>query len=86
VPQNPGWVSGARYAGFGFEFAATIVVGVVLGSYLDDWLGTEPWLMLLITLAVMVGALRRLLSSLKRHSSRGPSEHTGQTPGDRDSL
>ena len=68
-PRDSGLISGARYAGFGFEFAATIVAGVLIGNYLDQWLGTSPWLLLLFTLGAMVGALQRLLSSLKKHSS-----------------
>ncbi|HVN86930.1 MAG TPA: AtpZ/AtpI family protein [Candidatus Binatia bacterium] len=69
-PRDSGLISGARYAGFGFEFAATIVAGVLVGNYLDQWLGTSPWLLLLFTLGAMVGAVQRLISSLKRHSSR----------------
>jgi F0F1-type ATP synthase assembly protein I len=67
---DPGWVRASRYMGFGFEFAAIIVAGVIGGSYLDERLGTAPWLTLLITLAAMVGALQRLLSGLKKNSSR----------------
>jgi F0F1-type ATP synthase assembly protein I len=63
-------IGGARYAGFGFEFAATIVAGVLVGNYLDQWLGSAPWLTLLGTLGAMVGAVQRLILSLKKHSSR----------------
>jgi len=69
-PTDPGWVRGARYAGFGFEFAGIIVAGVVLGDYLDRHLGTAPWLTLLLTVGAMAGAVRRLLWSLKKNSSR----------------
>jgi F0F1-type ATP synthase assembly protein I len=69
-PEDPGWVRAARYAGFGFEFAGIIVAGVLLGDYLDRHLGTLPWLTLLLTIGAMVGAVRRLLWSLKKNSSR----------------
>jgi len=62
---------GLRYAAFGFEFGTTIAVAVVGGYYLDDYLGTAPWLTLLLTIGGMYGALKRLLWSLKRHSKTG---------------
>ncbi len=62
-------LSGARYLGFGFEFAATIVAGVLIGNYLDQWLGTGPLFTLAVTLGAMVGAVQRLISSLRKHSS-----------------
>jgi len=69
-PEDSGWVQAARYAGFGFEFAGIVVAGVLLGDYLDRHLGTAPWLTLLLTVGAMAGAVRRLLWSLKKNSSR----------------
>jgi len=60
--------AGLRYLGFGMEFAAIIVAGVALGYYVDAALGTSPWVMLVLTIGGMIGAVRRLLWSLKRHS------------------
>jgi len=62
--------AGLRYLGFGMEFAFTIVAAVMLGYYADDYLRTTPWLMLLFTVGGMVGAVRRLLWSLKKHSGQ----------------
>lgn len=53
----------------GFEFAGTVVAGVLLGYYIDGRLGTAPLFTLLLTLGGMGGALWRLLWSLKRFSS-----------------
>lgn len=60
----------ARYTGVGFEFGGTIVAGVLLGNYLDQWLGTAPGLTLVFSLGALAGAVQRLISSLKKHSSR----------------
>ena len=67
--------------GVGFEFAATVVAGVILGHYVDGKLGTEPLFTLLLTLGGMGGALYRLLWSLKRSSSQ--SEDGGGSDTDR---
>jgi F0F1-type ATP synthase assembly protein I len=60
--------AGIRYAAFGTELAFTIIAGVFLGYKADQYLGTEPWLILLFTLGAFYGAIRRLLWSLKRNS------------------
>ena len=53
---------------FGFEFAGTVVAGVIGGYYLDEYLGTSPLFILVVTLAGMGGALYRLIWSLKKFS------------------
>ncbi len=63
------FLAGARYMAFGFEFAGTIVAAVYIGYRCDEYLNTTPWLMLLLTLGGMVGAVTRLLRSVKKHSS-----------------
>ena len=60
-------VAGARYMAFGTELALTVIVGVYLGYKADQYLGTEPWLMLLLTLGGFYAAVRRLLWSLNRN-------------------
>ena len=48
--------SKAKEKGFGFamrigmELVASLVIGVGVGVLFDNWLGTEPWLMLLFFL------------------------------------
>lgn len=36
-----------RYSALGLEMAISVVVGLGIGYYLDRWLGTAPWLMIL---------------------------------------
>lgn len=68
MPDRDSLIAGARYAALGVEFASIIVVAVIAGYHVDDYLGTSPLLLLLLTLGGMVGALRRLLWSLKKHT------------------
>jgi F0F1-type ATP synthase assembly protein I len=39
--------SGGEYAGLGLQFAASILVFLYAGQWLDKRLGTAPWLMIL---------------------------------------
>lgn len=36
-----------RYSALGLEMAISVLIGVAIGYYLDKWLGTGPWLMVL---------------------------------------
>jgi len=51
----------AYFSQVGVTMAATILVGVLLGKYLDRWLGTEPWLLLICSLLGLGAAIRSLL-------------------------
>lgn len=46
-------LSGAEFAGVGFQFAAVILVFTFAGIWLDKRLGTSPWLLILF---VFLGA------------------------------
>lgn len=68
-----GWGKTLRVAGavggLGVEFAVFVVVGAFVGRWLDDVLGTKPWLVLICVLASMalMGAhVRYLLGRAKR--------------------
>ena len=36
-----------KYSALGLEMALSVVIGLGIGYYLDRWLGTAPWLMIL---------------------------------------
>ena len=59
-------IAGMRYAALGIEFAVINVTAIYVGYKLDGYLGTRPWLMMLFTIGAMVGAVQRLLWSLKK--------------------
>ena len=56
-------VSGAEFAGIGFQFALTILIFVFAGVWLDKRLGTSPWLLLVF---VFVGAAGGFYSMYRR--------------------
>jgi len=67
--MNPD-LKAARFMALGMEFAATVVAGVIVGYYMDGWLGTPPLFTLLLTLGGMGGALYRLIWNLKKSTSQ----------------
>lgn len=71
-PPDKG-VSAGEYAGLGIQFAASIVVFLYLGQWLDRKLGTAPWLLLA---GVFIGAggsfysmYRRLMAAQAREDA-----------------
>lgn len=50
----------------GLEFSASVIGGLVLGYYLDRWLGTGPWLLVVFTFGGMGGALARIVALSRR--------------------
>jgi len=50
----------------GVLVAACLFVGVFLGKYLDRWLDTSPWLLLLFSLLGMAAALRSIILLVKK--------------------
>lgn len=59
-------LNSGRYLALGFQISGSIVGGLLVGYYADDYLGTAPLLTLLFTMGGLVGALRLLLWSLKK--------------------
>jgi len=76
-------VSAGEYAGLGIQFAASIVVFLYLGQWLDRKLGTAPWLLLA---GVFIGAggsfysmYRRLMAAQAREdAARAARRKDGQ--------
>jgi F0F1-type ATP synthase assembly protein I len=81
VPSSSGAPSAATFAGLGLQLAASILLFLYLGRWLDTRLGTAP---LLLVIGVFVGAaggfysLYRALTSAQRNASAGKkTEHRG---------
>lgn len=55
-----------QMAALGLEFSSAVIGGLILGYYLDEWLGTEPWLMLLGTFGGLGTAVARMIALTRR--------------------
>ena len=53
-------------AGVGLEFASMVIGGLIAGSYVDDWLDTEPAFTLTFVFAGLIGAMSRLVMLSQR--------------------
>ena len=58
------------YLGIGLEFAASLLIFIFLGHYLDRLWGTEPWLFILGSLLGFVVGFYTLIRTLSKLSSR----------------
>ncbi len=67
MPTKDNLNAGVRYLAFGTELALTVGTGVYVGYKVDEYFGSTPWLMLLLTLGGFYAAVRRLLWSLNQN-------------------
>ena len=58
------------YLGVAFELPGTIVGGLVIGYFLDEYFGTSPWLLIAITALAFIGAFVRLVQWAKFFARR----------------
>ena len=65
-PGESAFVRYSKYGALAFEFIGSILAGVFVGSQLDRWLGTQPWLVLGMTIAGTVIGFYRMVQILRR--------------------
>jgi len=56
----------ASYSTLGLEMGLSVAVGAIIGYYLDKWLHTEPWLLIIFLLFGVFAGFRSLYRALKR--------------------
>lgn len=63
VPEN--FRRYLRFSTVGLELGLSVLVGLIIGQWLDERLGTEPWLLLLFLLLGMAAGFRSVYRALK---------------------
>ena len=53
----------------GLEVGLSVVVGFLIGTWLDDWLETEPWFLLIFGIAGIIAGYRSMFRMVKRMRS-----------------
>jgi len=56
----------ASYSTLGLEMGLSVAVGAILGYYLDKWLHTDPWLLIVFLILGAIAGFRSLYRALKR--------------------
>ena len=59
--QTPFLRRAGLYLGVAFELPGTILGGLVIGYFLDEYFGSSPWLLLSCTALAFTGAFIRLI-------------------------
>lgn len=55
---------------FGFLVGGSIFGGYLIGSYMDEWLGTSPWLLIVFVLLGIVGSFMEFFQIVKKVINR----------------
>jgi len=63
--QNQVMKALARISNIGFRIAACVIIGVLLGKFLDDTFGTAPGLTITLALTGAGAAFKLILDSLR---------------------
>ena len=80
--QSPILRSAGVYLGVAFELPGTIIGGLVVGYFLDEYFRTSPWLLITLTALAFIGAFVRLVRWVKfftrnrNGSNRSQDDHS----------
>ena len=66
-----------RFSTVGLELGLSVIIGLVVGQWLDARLGTEPWLLILFLLFGMVAGFRSVYRLARDYSAAGREEREG---------
>ena len=64
----------AELRSLGLFLPSSIAVGLFFGYFLDRWLGTAPWLLLVFTVLGIFSGLLSLFRALRKHMKSEPPD------------
>ncbi len=72
--RKPALVMVADVGTMGIQLVVSTFIGLGMGWYLDKWLGTEPWLLIIFLLLGIVSGFRNMFQQLKIMQRRDEEE------------
>ena len=73
-PVRPDFRKLAELSSIGLMLPSSIIVGLLIGYFLDRWLGTKPWLLLAFTVLGVISGLLSLFRALKKYDRERPPD------------
>jgi len=59
----------------GLELGLSVVVGFLIGSWLDEWIYTKPWFLLVLFVSGIIAGYRSIFRLVKRVQADYEQEH-----------
>ena len=75
--RKPALVLVADVGTLGIQLVVSTFIGFGMGYYLDKWLGTHPWLMIIFLLLGIVAGFRNVFQQLQIMQRRDEEEKHG---------
>ena len=62
------------YGSLGIEMAASVLIGTLIGYWLDKWLGTQPWILIIGFIFGAAAGFRNLFRFLSKEDQHREKE------------
>jgi len=66
-------VGSAELMALAWSLGWRIAAGIIIGYYLDQWLGSAPWLTLTLSITALVSGVRQMLTVLNEERESTPA-------------
>ncbi|MDP2846860.1 MAG: AtpZ/AtpI family protein [Humidesulfovibrio sp.] len=63
----------------GLQLVTATFVGLAMGYFLDEWLGTSPWLLIVFLLLGIVAGFRDVFLEARRIQRRSEGDHGAES-------
>lgn len=63
----------AQFASLGLEMGIAVAIGAAAGWFLDSWLGTKPWLLLIFILFGVAAGFKGMIAAARRANPGAPA-------------